>query len=310
MNRLLEGAAENPRLWLLCGDVGYSVLEGFAARFPGRFVNAGVSEQNMIGVAAGLASAGNSVVVYSIANFLVMRAFEQIRNDICYHNLDVKIVAVGAGFAYGPAGYSHHAIEDLGVMRLLPNIAILAPGDPVETGMAVDAMLRRRGPCYLRLGRQGQPAVHRFVPRLQFGSAILVREGCDVALLSAGGLLPEAISAADRLASLGISARLLSVPCLKPADKHAITAAARICGRVLTIEDHGAGGLGTVAAEILAEAGLGSPLVSLRVFEAPLVAGSESYLRERAGLTMEAVVAAALKLCAAPVRAPSERNHG
>src|SRR5437763_8640674 len=157
-------AEEDERIWLLSGDLGYSVLESFVQKFPGRFVNVGVAEQNMIGVAAGLAMSGHVVFTYSIANFPVMRCLEQIRNDVCYHNLNVKIVAVGGGLAYGPAGYTHHALEYLAVMRAMTGMTVLAPGDPVETRLATKALADRQGPCYLRLGKAGEPLVHRQQP--------------------------------------------------------------------------------------------------------------------------------------------------
>ena len=138
---LCEEAVLDDRIWLLTGDLGYSVLECFAESFPDRYVNVGVSEQNMAGLAAGLAFCGKIVFIYSIGNFPVMRCLEQIRNDTCYHNLNVNIVAVGGGLAYGAAGYTHHAIEDLGVIRTLPNMTIIAPGDPIETKLAIKNIL-------------------------------------------------------------------------------------------------------------------------------------------------------------------------
>src|SRR5437763_8263703 len=157
-------AEEDERIWLLSGDLRYSVLERFAQKYPERFINVCVAEQNMMGVAAGLAMSGKTVFTYSIANFPVMRCLEQIRNDVCYHNLNVKIVAVGGGLAYGPAGYTHHALEDLAVMRAMPGMTVLAPGDPVEARLATTALADRQGPCYLRLGKAGEPLVHRQQP--------------------------------------------------------------------------------------------------------------------------------------------------
>jgi transketolase C-terminal domain/subunit len=143
VDALMALAEHDERVWLLTGDLGYTVLERFRDRFPDRFVNAGVAEQNMTGVAAGLALSGNVVFTYSIANFPTIRCLEQVRNDVCYHNLDVKIVAVGGGVVYGPLGYTHHAIEDLAIMRALPNVAVVAPGDPVEVRLAVPAIARQ-----------------------------------------------------------------------------------------------------------------------------------------------------------------------
>ena len=143
IDTLCQLAAEDERIWLLTGDLGYSVLERFATRFPERYVNVGVAEQNMVGVAAGLARCGKMPWVYSIANFPTFRCLEQIRNDVCYHNGNVKVVAVGAGFAYGPHGYTHHGLEDVAILRALPNMTVVAPADPVETRLATIAIANR-----------------------------------------------------------------------------------------------------------------------------------------------------------------------
>ena len=185
---MLDLAEHEERIWLLCGDLGYSVLERFAERFPGRFVNVGVAEQNMTGVAAGLALSGKIVFTYSIANFPIMRCLEQIRNDICYHDLNVKIVAVGGGFAYGSAGYSHHALEDLVIMRSLPNMTVLAPGDPTEARLAIRAVLSHTGPCYMRFGKAGEPTVHPTEPHFEIGHVIPMRSGTDALVVSTGGM--------------------------------------------------------------------------------------------------------------------------
>ena len=157
---LEEVAAEDDHVMLVVGDLGFGVVEAFAERFPDRYVNAGVAEQNMTGIAAGMALSGRVVFTYSIANFPTLRCLEQVRNDVCYHNADVKIVAVGGGFVYGSLGMSHHATEDLAIMRALPNMTVIAPGDPVEAAAATRAVVNRPGPCYLRLGRAGEPIVH------------------------------------------------------------------------------------------------------------------------------------------------------
>ena len=157
---LLALAEADPDIWLLNADLGFSFLEPFAERFPGRYLNVGVAEQNMIGVATGLALSGAKVFAYSIANFPTLRCLEQIRNDVCYHRAHVVVVAVGAGFAYGSQGYTHHAIEDLAVMRALPGMRVGVPGNRHETKALVTHFAREPGPAYLRLGRDGEPAFH------------------------------------------------------------------------------------------------------------------------------------------------------
>ncbi len=156
---LCQLASEDERIWLLCGDLGYGALEPFRDTFPGRYINAGVAEQNMTGMAAGLALSGKVAFTYSIANFPTLRALEQIRNDVCYHDCNVKIVSVGAGFSYGAQGYTHHGVEDIAIMRALPEKVVVSPGDPVEARLATRAVAALPGPCYLRLGKSGEAAV-------------------------------------------------------------------------------------------------------------------------------------------------------
>src|SRR3954449_11566852 len=171
---LCSAARRDPRVHLLTADLGYSVVEPFAAAFPKRFTNVGVAEQNLIGVACGLALCGKVVFVYSIANFPTLRCLEQIRNDLCYHQADVKVVAVGGGLAYGPQGYTHHGVEDLAVMRALPGMTVVAPGDPVESRLPGPAVARQPGPAHLRLGKAREPDVHAQPPRFRLGRAIAV----------------------------------------------------------------------------------------------------------------------------------------
>ncbi|HEY1011419.1 MAG TPA: transketolase C-terminal domain-containing protein, partial [Herpetosiphonaceae bacterium] len=223
---LCELAETDERIWLVCADLGYSVVERFRDRFPERFVNAGVAEQLMTGMAAGLALSGKIVFTYSIANFPVMRCLEQIRNDVCYHNLPVKIVAVGGGLAYGAAGYTHHGVEDLAVMRVLPNMTVVAPGDPTEARLATRALVDWPGPCYLRLGKAGEPRVHDAEPPFAVGRAIELRAGRDLALLSTGGMLATVVEAAAELARQGVEAAVISMPTLAPLDRAALERAA------------------------------------------------------------------------------------
>lgn len=291
IDALCEVAAADERVWLLCGDLGYSVLERFAEKFPQRFLNVGVAEQNMIGVAAGLAMSGQVVFAYSIANFPVMRCLEQIRNDVCCHNLDVKIVAVGGGLAYGPAGYTHHALEDLAVMRAMPGMTVVAPGDPVETRLATKAIADHKGPCYLRLGKAGEPVVHKIEPEFRIGKAIVMREGRDATLISTGGMLRMAMAATELLSDRGISAGVLSMHTVKPLDERAVRYAAQTTRLICVIEEHGeTGGLADAIARTLAGQKAKCAFVALNI---PVrengEIGSQSYLLERAGLTAERI---------------------
>ncbi len=291
---LLELAQADERIWLLNGDLGYSVLEVFSERFPERSINVGVAEQNMTGIAAGLSLCGKIVFTYSIANFPTLRCLEQIRNDVCYHEANVKIVAVGGGLAYGPQGYTHHGVEDLAMMRALPNMTVLAPGDPVETRLATEAVARWRGPCYLRLGKAGEPVVHRTEPDFQIGRAITLREGSDVALISTGGMLKTAADAAELLAARGISAQVLSLPTIKPLDQESIRRAAARAPLVCVLEEHGeSGGLSDAVARCLVSVPGAArvrfiSLDMLELWERGAV-GSQAYLCGLAGLSPEGV---------------------
>jgi transketolase len=251
---LLDLASRDQRISLVVGDLGFGVVEPFAESYPSRFVNAGVAEQNMTSIAAGMALCGKVVFTYSIANFPTLRCFEQIRNDVCYHNADVKVVSVGGGLGYGSLGVSHHATEDIAVMRSLPNMTVVAPGDPVEVELATRALAAQPGPGYLRLGRSGEPKIHRDDIDFELGKAITVREGEDVCLIATGGLLLNAMKSAELLSREGIEARVLSMHTIKPLDTEVILAAARETHAIFAIEEHSiVGGLGSAVAEVLAE---------------------------------------------------------
>lgn len=251
---LLELARTDPRIMLITGDLGFGVVTTFAEQLPAQFVNAGVAEQNMTGMAAGMALSGKIVFTYSIANFPVMRCLEQIRNDVCYHRANVRITAIGGGMAYGSLGPSHHATEDIAVTRALPNLTIIAPGDPVETRLAVRALVAHQGPAYLRLGRADEPEVHFTEPAFAIGKAILVRDGRDVTLISTGGMLANTVQASAILEARGVRCRVLSMHTIKPLDEEAILQAARDTAAIFTVEEHSIlGGLGGAVSEVLME---------------------------------------------------------
>jgi len=296
---VMDAASIDPRITLIVGDLGFGVVEPFAKRFPAQFLNAGVAEQNLTGVAAGMALMGRIVLTYSIANFPTLRCLEQIRNDVCYHRTNVKIVAVGGGFAYGALGVTHHATEDLAVMRSLPEMTVVAPGDPIEAELATRAIIAHPGPCYLRLGRAGEPVLHESGVDFELGKAIQLRDGTDLTIISTGGMLATALDAATQLDVRGISSRVLSMHTLKPLDEDAIAAAARETGAILTLEEHSRiGGLGGAVAEVLAEIeGIHVPFrrIGLPPGFAPL-AGSQEYLRAAHGLGAESVVQTVLNL--------------
>lgn len=289
---LIELARSDERIFLLVGDLGYSVVEPFRQEFPDRFINVGVAEQNMTGIATGLALCSKIVFTYSIANFPTLRSLEQVRNDVCYHQANVKIVAVGGGFSYGSQGMTHHATEDLAITRALPNMTVVAPGDPIETALATRAIVAWPGPCYLRLGKAGEPVIHKATPDFQIGKAITVREGSDVTLISTGGILYNTMQAAKQLAQQAIQARVLSMHTLKPLDSEAVLAAVQQTKAIITVEEHSIiGGLGSAVAEALIALGHGGAFLKMLGLPDAFCEeiGGQEYLRQACGLSTEAI---------------------
>ncbi|MBL8210459.1 MAG: hypothetical protein JNK87_07100 [Bryobacterales bacterium] len=291
---LSEAVAAHPEILLLSGDLGFGVFNDFIRQHPRNFLNVGVAEQNMSGLAAGLALEGHTVFTYSIGNFPTLRCLEQIRNDICYHQANVKIVCVGGGMSYGPVGMSHHATEDLSILRSIPGMLVLAPCDLWEAAEAARYLVSHRGPAYLRLDKSAAPQTAGPAARFQVGTARTVREGTDVTLAATGGILGEAIKAADLLAEKGLSSRILSVHTIKPLDPQPFLAAADQTGGVVTVEEHTVdGGLGGAIAEVLLENGA-HPRSFWRIglrntFSA--VVGSQQHLRRVYSLDASAIAA-------------------
>jgi len=292
---LLNIAQRDPRIFMILADIGYGEIEPFAKAFPDRYFNCGVAEQNMTGIACGVAMEGNIAITYSIANFPTLRCLEQIRNDVCYHNANVKIVIVGGGMAYGPLGISHHSTEDLAIMRALPNIVVMAPCDFAEARAAVQAMINHNGPVYYRCGYKKEPPIHDGSIAFEIGKAITVREGTDATVIITGTIGHNALKAVDQLAAEGIHCHLLSMHTVKPIDRHAILKAAKDTGVIVTIEEHNtAGGLGGAVAEVLMD---GSCLnIKCRRIALPDVnvskVGSQEWLREQYGLGVNGIMTA------------------
>lgn len=237
IQELVSLARQHPQIALIVGDLGYSVVEPFADEFPDRFINAGVAEQNMTGLAAGMASEGYHVFTYSIANFPTFRCAEQIRNDVAYHKLPVTVVSVGGGLAYGALGYSHHAVQDYALMRTLPNMLIAAPGDPMEVRACMRYLVANPGPSYLRLGKAGEPCFHETTPDLVPGQWLKVRIGHgDRAILSTGAGLQIAMDWVTKEEYSDCA--VYSIPLWSMADKTLQASYLRQHVEVLTIEDH------------------------------------------------------------------------
>lgn len=293
INALTLYAREQPEVMLITADLGFSVLEEFAASLPNQFVNVGVCEQAMVGIAAGLALSGHRPVLYSIANFPTLRCLEQLRNDVCYHDLPVTVIAVGGGLAYGAQGYTHHGVEDLGIVAMLPNMAVACPADPHEAVELLPQVLDRRRPAYLRLGRSGEPMLHARETRVRLNQAIPLRQGSDIALLATGPILGRALAAAEALEARGISASVLSFPSIRPLDEVAVIAAGRQHQAVLTIEEHSTnGGFGSRVAEVLIAAGQAPRFAKFGVTDAlHTEIGSQSWLLDRLGTIEDHAVA-------------------
>lgn len=294
---LFELALNDERITLMVGDLGFGVVTDFMERLPEQFVNVGVAEQNMTGLATGMALSGKVVFTYSIANFPVLRCLEQIRNDACCHRANVKIVSVGAGMAYGSLGISHHATEDIAITRSIPNLVVVSPGDPAEARAATRALVEHDGPAYLRLGRAGEPEVHATDPAFELGKVMILRDGSDATLITTGGQLHATLQAADALAERGIHARVVDMHTIKPLDERAILDAASETEAIFTIEEHSViGGLGGAVAEILMESetrprffkriGLNDTFSSL--------VGDHDYLRAHYGLDTSGILSIVL----------------
>ena len=290
---LTELAPQHPEVLLLSGDLGFAVLNEYIARFPRQFLNVGVAEQNMSGLAAGLAMEGHTVFTYSIGNFPTLRCLEQIRNDICYHGANVKIVCVGGGMSYGAVGFSHHATEDLAILRSLPGMLVLSPCDLWEAAESARYLLSHRGPAYLRLDKSSAPVAVRQGEVFRPGFIRTVREGSNVTLAATGGILGEALLAADTLAERGIFCRVLSVHTIKPLDTDTLAAAASETGGIISVEEHAVdGGLGGAIAESLMEAGVFPGFfvrMGLRNTFSSVV-GSQKYLRTVYSLDAASIV--------------------
>ena len=297
LKKITELASTDKDVVLLTADLGFGVFEKFEASFPGQYFNVGVSEQNMTGLAAGLALEGKKVITYSIGNFPTLRCLEQIRNDGCYHDLNITIVASGGGFSYGPLGMSHHATEDIAILRALPAMSVVAPGTAWEAGEATEALIKGNSVGYLRLDKTvaDENSTHLF----SLGGSIKYRAGKDVTLLTTGGILRDVIQAAELLQEQGIDAGVVSMHSVKPIDKSAIATAVNETGGIVTIEEHNLdGGLGSAVAEVCMDNGI-VPKVFFRIGlnnRYSSVVGSQDYLKAHYEMDTSAIVKRVLEL--------------
>lgn len=284
---LVELAAQDPRVMLLTGDLGYNALEPFAERFPRQFINVGVAEQNMVGIATGLAEAGFIPFAYSITPFAALRPYEFFRNGAIAHQLPVRLVGMGGGFEYGPAGHSHFGLEDVGVMRLQPSLVVIAPADAEQTRQAMLETWNLPGPVYYRLGKDDKTRVPGLGGQFQLGRAQVIRQGADAVLIAMGAVASEAAAAAELLAQQGISVTMAIVASVSPAPKEELAELLSQARFAFTVEEHFVvGGLGSLVSEIVAEEGLPCRVRRCGVADLdPARSGSQAYLRARHGLT-------------------------
>jgi transketolase len=291
IRKLLDWAERDPTLTVVTGDLGYTVFEPFMEKYPQRFLNVGVGEEDMIGISAGLALAGRKVFAYSITPFSTARPLEQIRLDVCYHQLPVRIIGAGAGLSYGTLGSSHHGTEDLATLRALPNMTVCAPADKHELAALLDWSMEYDGPVYIRIGRSVEPDVHSAPPTLTLGRGVPAFHAGDAfSILACGNMVWTAVQAAKQLQAAGLQGQVFSIPFVKPLDEELVrTLAAR---PLFTLEEHSRiGGLGSAVAEVLVDSALRPPAF-MRIalpdaFQKKV--GSHDYLRRLNGLMPEQV---------------------
>jgi transketolase len=297
MSTLEEMAATDPRVCAVANDsLSSAKLKNFKNKFPDRFVNVGIAEQNMVGVGAGLANGGMVPYVCGASCFITGRATEQVKVDLAYSKLNVKLCAMSPGMAYGQLGPTHHSIEDLAWMRILPNLVTIVPADPIETAAVMRYSLVHEGPMFLRIARVPVPRVHGDDYKFQLGKAVKLRDGNDVTLIACGLLVSRALDAAKLLAARGIEARVLNMSSIKPIDREAILDAARTTRGIVTAEEAlAAGGLGGAVAEVVAT-GHPAPMRILGLPDTFAPTGKAEFLLDHFGLSAAGIERAALEL--------------
>lgn len=282
--------AKDARVTLLSGDIGNKLFDNFKAQNQNRFYNCGVAEGNMMGMAAGMALSGLKPVVYTITPFTTTRCFEQIRVDVCYHEAPVVIVGTGAGLSYASLGPTHHSLEDIAILRTLPEMTVLCPCDQLELRSALRAALAHDGPVYMRIGKKNEPQIHQQLPDVNIGEAITIKDGNDVCLISTGNIMPVVIDAANKLEEQGISTRIESFHTVKPLDENKLASLFEKYKVVAVAEEHGLiGGLSSSIAEWLVKQNYkNTKLVPFGTSDEFLhQVGSQNFARQHFSLTAE-----------------------
>lgn len=283
-------AAADSRIVLLSGDIGNKLFDKFKDANEGRFFNCGIAEANMMGVAAGMALSGLRPIIYTITPFTTTRCYEQIRVDACYHNVPVIIVGTGSGLSYAELGPTHHSCEDLAILRVLPNMTVLAPADEVELRQCMRAALRQDGPVYIRIGKKGEKIIPKADDRFEIGHSITVREGSDVCLIGTGTLMPIVMEAAEALAEKGVTARVESFHTIKPLDESTLSEVFSRHAIVAVVEEHSRiGGLyGSIAEWLARQNGMKARLISFGTDDEFMhEVGTQEYARAKYGLTAD-----------------------
>lgn len=288
---LVQLAKEDKTIELVTGDLGFGVLKPFWEKCPDQFTNAGIAEQNMTSVAAGMALTGKNVFTYSIGNFPTLRCIEQIRNDCAYHHANVKVVCIGGGFVYGSLGMSHQATEDLAIMRALPDVVVLAPADLVEAEECTKALAKYNGTAYLRLGRGGEKRIHDHIDNFRIGKAIKVHDGERVAIFSTGAIFEEIRRTEEILNEKGIYPAVYTFPTVKPIDREVIEKCAEKFDLIATCEEHNyIGGFGGAVAEVISEMPRHSKLLRIGLHDSySVLVGNQKYLRSQYGLDGDSI---------------------
>ncbi|MBL7005039.1 MAG: transketolase [Gammaproteobacteria bacterium] len=299
MKALFKLANDNKNVVLITGDLGFGLFEDFSEKFPSQFINIGIAEQNMIGVASGLALEGKIVFVYSIGNFPTLRCLEQIRNDACYHNLNINIICMGAGFSYGALGMSHHATEDVAIMRSLPGTTVISPSTEDEAYFGTIELSKRNGVGYLRLDKS--KAFRRKKPKieLEIGKGNILKDGTDYTIIACGGVIEEALLAADSLDNNNISCKVISMHTIKPIDNVLIQECVKNSKGIISLEEGNiAGGLGSVILEACLKNGeFPLKMKTLGINDEYVsIVGSQEYLRDTVGISKRFIVDAVLNM--------------
>lgn len=295
---IYEEMQQNEKIVMLTGDLGFGLVERFRDNFPKRFYNAGISEQSMMSMAAGLALEGKKVFIYSIGNFPTFRCLEQIRNDVAYHNCDVNIICVGAGFAYGALGMSHHATEDIAVIRAIPGIDVLCPADPCEAAAAARYCINQNTPKYIRLNKKGEEPLYPMVQSIEEGIIERKYSSNSIALLSTGAIAEEAGQALEVLQNANIPISFYTVPLIKPLNIDALYQIANNSKAILTIEEGNiGGGFGSTILEALSDAEVIVPIIRLGIKDCLLsIVGDQKYLRKQCGIDARSIASKCIEI--------------